>query len=74
MTALHKYIHPSVLPQEYGGELPPSDCTEIVDKLLESDEEWKKDMKYGFRSQISRCKNEEDDHGEMVNNEESCAA
>ncbi|KFM81896.1 Clavesin-2, partial [Stegodyphus mimosarum] len=76
MKLLHKYIHPSVLPEEYGGVLPPSDCTEAVEKVLEIDEEWEKDKRYGFRHAVTKCKKEEDDqdHISTQAKEEACMA
>ncbi|GFY63780.1 clavesin-1 [Trichonephila inaurata madagascariensis] len=75
MKDLHKYIHASVLPEEYGGTMPPSDCTEAVNRLLEADSEWIKDKKYGYVPKIGRCK-EEEEEPELVKaaKEESCAA
>ncbi|XP_042908492.1 clavesin-2 [Parasteatoda tepidariorum] len=76
MTELHKYIHPSVLPEEYGGELPPSDSTEAVGKLMEMDSEWDREKKYGYRIQSNRCKDEDEDQDIMATNaqEEPCIA
>ncbi|KAG8193256.1 hypothetical protein JTE90_027000 [Oedothorax gibbosus] len=73
MAELHKYIHASVLPEEYGGELPPSDSKEALAKLLETDAEWDKESKYGFRvPKETRCEDGQD--LVPVAQEESCAA
>ncbi|XP_054715642.1 clavesin-2-like [Uloborus diversus] len=78
MELLHKYLHPAILPVEYGGLLPPSDCTDTVEKLLETDTEWLKDRRYGFRSQTHRCKDEEEETDLVASQstapEETCVA
>ncbi|GIX86107.1 clavesin-2 [Caerostris darwini] len=76
MADLHKYIHASVLPIEYGGTLPTSDSTEAVNYLMETDSEWDKDSRYGYKQKMGRCKNE-DEEQDLVSatvQEESCAA
>ena len=73
MSELHKHIHPSVLPEEYGGDLPPSDSKEALAKLLETDAEWDKESRYGFRvPQEIRCEDGQD--LVPVAKEEPCAA
>ncbi|GBM92972.1 hypothetical protein AVEN_198014-1, partial [Araneus ventricosus] len=76
MADLHKYVHASILPEEYGGTMPASDCTETVNLFMQTDREWQKDLKYGYVHKSGRCK-DEDDEPDLVPAsvpEESCAA
>ncbi|CAL1275146.1 unnamed protein product [Larinioides sclopetarius] len=76
MADLHKYIHASILPEEYGGTMPASDCTEAVNILMQTDREWQKDMKYGYVHKSGRCKDEDEEQDLVPASvpEESCAA
>jgi len=51
MTELHQYIDPSILPQEYGGDLPPLNCDDILEKIL--GQEQFNNRKFGYQDNLN---------------------
>ncbi|CAL1275145.1 unnamed protein product [Larinioides sclopetarius] len=48
MEELHEYFDPSILPKEYGGTLPNSLTKEIVKRVLDKEQYFKLNSKFGF--------------------------
>lgn len=46
--SLHEHIPASVLPQEYGGVLPPMSNQDYARAMLARDDEFKSDLHYGY--------------------------
>ncbi|OQR80394.1 alpha-tocopherol transfer protein-like [Tropilaelaps mercedesae] len=46
--SLHQHIPASVLPEEYGGELPAMNNQEYAKVMLSRDDEYKSDMRFGY--------------------------
>ncbi|XP_054717970.1 alpha-tocopherol transfer protein-like [Uloborus diversus] len=47
--SLHSHIPPDNLTEEYGGNLKPCDVINIVDKLIENEDHFRKRLQYGFK-------------------------
>lgn len=53
MKSLHKYLFPSILPEEYGGELGPFNNNDYINKLATSEDIFVQNQMYGYISQIA---------------------
>jgi len=69
MESLHKYICPSILPEEYGGQAGPFEWSWITSNLYERNEEFIRLSRYGYIT------NKEEQLDAKVNDKgEDCAA
>ncbi|XP_035233715.1 retinaldehyde-binding protein 1-like [Stegodyphus dumicola] len=48
MKELHQFVDPSILPIEYGGVMPPSDCQEMAQMVLDKEQYFNFNRKFGF--------------------------
>ncbi|XP_054714805.1 retinaldehyde-binding protein 1-like [Uloborus diversus] len=49
MKVLHQFFDPAILPVEFGGVQPPSDCEEIVEKVLKKEQYFNYNRKFGYQ-------------------------
>lgn len=54
MTVLHQYVDPSILPKEYGGNMPTWSCDDIVKRVLDKEQYFNYNRKFGYQVKESR--------------------
>lgn len=54
MEDLHKYVDPCILPIEYGGNRPTWPCDEIVKRVVDNEQYFNYNRKFGYPKKDSQ--------------------
>lgn len=54
MKDLHQYVDPSILPAEYGGKMPTWPCDDIVQRVLDKEQYFNYNRKFGYQKKDSQ--------------------